>query len=150
MRLVGGQQHRQEGARGVVDPAPADVEGLLPLAPVAGDETAAAADAGVVEQQVDPVGVHVPGDLALEAVHLDLVGDVGDVGGDARPLGAPSASAQAHRLDHVLLRHVAHGHVAAFGDQLARASSRPMPVPPPVMTAILPVKSFMASVSSSS
>ena len=39
-----------------VDAAPADVERPLPLLAAVGDHAAAAADAGVVEQQVDPVG----------------------------------------------------------------------------------------------
>jgi hypothetical protein len=47
---------RQEGAHAEIDAAPADVEGALPLIARAGEQAAAAADAGIVEQQMDLVG----------------------------------------------------------------------------------------------
>src|SRR4051794_15103531 len=51
--FLAGEQQRQERARAEVDAAPADAEGAIPLRPFIGDEAAATADAGVVEQQVD-------------------------------------------------------------------------------------------------
>ena len=50
-------QHRQERARAVIDAAPADVERLLPLRAIAADDAAAAADAGIVEEQMDVIRV---------------------------------------------------------------------------------------------
>jgi hypothetical protein len=92
----------------VIDAAPADREGLVPLGPLSGNEAAAAADAGVVEQKVDVVGVEGASGLLGEPADLRLVRDVGEVGADPGALG------------------------------------RPIPVPPPVITAILPAKSFIA------
>src|ERR1700751_3486092 len=42
-------QHRQEGPGAVVDPAPADIERLLPLLAAMGEHAAAATDTGIVE-----------------------------------------------------------------------------------------------------
>ena len=50
------QQQRQKGADAEIDAAPADVEGALPLLAGIGEQAAAAADAGIVEQQMDLVG----------------------------------------------------------------------------------------------
>ncbi len=71
------EHHRQEGASAVVDAEPADVEGALPFRALVRDHAAAAADAGVVEQQVDLVGVVVARHLGGEALDVVLVGDVG-------------------------------------------------------------------------
>src|SRR5258707_197693 len=49
------QQKRQKGAYAEIDAAPADVEGALPLRSRVGDHAAAAADASIVEQQMDLV-----------------------------------------------------------------------------------------------
>ena len=117
VRLVGAAQHRQERAAAVVDPAPADVEGLFPLGAGRIDEAAAAADAGVVEQQVDLVGLLVGGDLTLEAVDVLFDRDVGEVGGDLGALGRLLA-AEPGGLGHVGLGEVAHGDAAALGHQL--------------------------------
>ena len=56
MALVGLQQHRQEGANPEIDPAPANAKGPFPLLTRVGEQAAAAANAGVVEQQMDLVG----------------------------------------------------------------------------------------------
>ena len=50
MALVRLQQQRQEGADAEIDAAPADVEGALPLVARIGEQAAAAANAGIVEQ----------------------------------------------------------------------------------------------------
>ena len=57
MGFVRLQNHLDEGAAGIVDAVPADIEGALPFLARAFDEAGAAADAGVVEQQVDVVAV---------------------------------------------------------------------------------------------
>src|SRR5262249_36038819 len=98
----------------------ADVEGALPFAAFMREHAAAAADAGVVEQEMDPVGVLLTGDLIGEALDVLLVGDVGQMGGDAQPLRQPFELAQPLGLGHRGGRHAAHGDVAALGHELAR------------------------------
>ena len=88
------------------------------------------------------VGLVLAGNGIAEAQDLRFVGDVGDMLGDARALGRAIAVAELARFGHGLGGDVAHGDVAAFGDELAH-SSRPMPDPPPVTTASLPAKSFI-------
>ena len=116
---VGLQHHRQEGAGAVVDAEPADVEGALPFRALVRDHAAAAADAGVVEQQMDLVGVVLLGDLGGEALDVIFVGDVGDMGGDAQALRQALDLAQPLGLGHRRRRHVAHGDAAALGHELA-------------------------------
>ena len=83
------------------------------------DHAAAAADAGIVEQQMDLVGVLLAGNLACEAIHLLFVRDVGHVRGDPKALRQALDLAQPLGLGHRRRRDVAHGDVAALGDQLA-------------------------------
>src|SRR5205823_6898463 len=54
--LIGLQEQRHERADTEIDSTPADVEGALPLLPAVGEQAAAAADPGIVEQQMDLVG----------------------------------------------------------------------------------------------
>ena len=86
MALVGLHQHGQEGAHSEIDATPADVEGSFPLLAGIGEQTAAAADAGIIEQQVDLVGGLLLDDLVTEARQLILDRDVGDMRGDAQAL----------------------------------------------------------------
>ena len=143
---VGLLQHRQKGAGVVVDAAPADVEGPFPFLAAVGDHAAAAADAGVVEQQMDLVGVLLVGDLVAKPLHLGLVGDIGDVRGDAQALRQPRCFAQPFGFRHAAAET---SHIATLQPSATswRTSSRPMPVPPPVTTAILPAKSFICRAS---
>jgi hypothetical protein len=107
-------QQRQERARGVVDAAPAHAERLLPQRAIAGDEAAAATDAGVVEQQVDVI------DLARhrrgKRRDLRFVRDVGDERDDLRAVRLAELPGHFHRRG----RDVAHCDVTAFGRQLTR------------------------------
>ena len=57
---------RQEGADTEIDAAPADVEGALPRVAGVGEQAAAAADAGIVEQKMDPVGLVLLGQFVAE------------------------------------------------------------------------------------
>ena len=109
---------RQEHPRADIDPAPADVEGPLPALPRVGDDRAAAADAGVVEEIVDVVGRQRRHDIVPERRHLSLVRDVGDVADHLDPLRQTVLLAQAQGLGHGFCGDVAHGHVAAFRRQL--------------------------------
>ena len=99
---------------------PADVEGPLPLVLLVDDQAAAAADAGVVEQEVDAVGILVPGDGIAEATNLDGIGDVGDVRGDALALAKPIGHTEPLCLLHRRGRDVAERDVAALRDQQPR------------------------------
>ena len=71
-----GRRHQQRDERpaAVVDAAPADRERAVPLGPVADDEAAAAADAGVVEHEVHVVGGVLREHLVAEAVHVRWLG----------------------------------------------------------------------------
>ena len=118
--LVGLHQQRQEGADAEIDAAPADVEGALPLLARIGEQAAATADAGVVEQQMDLVGRLLLGQFIAKTLELVLDRDVGDMRGDAQPLRQLLHLAQPLGLGHRLGRHVAHRDIAAFRDKLAR------------------------------
>src|SRR5690606_7652554 len=101
------------------DAAPADVEGPLPLGTRRRDHAATAADARVVEQEVDLVGVLLVRHLVAEADHLRLVRYVCDVGRDALALAQAGRFAQRLGLRHGAGGDVAHGDVTAFRYQLA-------------------------------
>jgi hypothetical protein len=118
--LVGRDQHRQEGADAEIDAAPADIEGALPLLSRVGEQAAAAADAGVVEQKVDPVGLLLLGELVAESLEMILDRDVGDMGRDALALRQLFELAQLLGLGHRGFRDVAHRDIAALGDELPR------------------------------
>jgi len=77
--LLGVLQHRQKRAGAVIDAAPADVERALPFVAAIGNHAAAAADTGVVEQQVDLVGLVTVGNPVAKPLDLRPVGDIGDV-----------------------------------------------------------------------
>ena len=117
MALVGGDQQRHEGAHAVVHAAPADVERALPHGAVVGDDGAAAADAGVVEQQVDVIGLVLGDDGIAEGEHRRLVGHVAHVRRDDGA-GRGDLEREALRLVHLLDRHVAHRDVAALRGEL--------------------------------
>ena len=128
--LAAGGQHRHEGAGAVVHAEPADVEGALPLLAVAVHEAGAAADAGVVEQQIDVVRIVGALHGVAELLHGVLVRHVAVVGGDDAALRR-LLLAQALGFRQVVVQHVAGGHVAALRHQLpaqrpahARAAAR--------------------------
>ena len=116
MALVGGDEQRQEGSGAVVDAAPTHGEAPVPRFTGVGEEAAAAAQAGVVEQEVDVVGLVLLDDLVAEREDRLLRRDVAEVGGDPRVrrrfLG--------HRpgLVELVGREVARGDVASGRDQL--------------------------------
>src|ERR1700733_13680663 len=56
MALVSLHQHRQEGTDAEINPSPADIEGPFPLLARVGEQTAATADAGVIEKQMNLFG----------------------------------------------------------------------------------------------
>src|SRR6267142_539065 len=120
MALVGFQQQRQKGSDAEINAAPADVEGLFPLLARVGEQAAAAADAGVVEQQMDLVGRLLLGELITEAQQLILNRDVGDMRGDAQALRQLFHLAKPLGFRHRSCRDIAHRDIAALGDELAR------------------------------
>src|SRR5438105_7015215 len=77
--LLGLLQHRQKRAGAVVDAAPADVEGALPFLAAVRKHAAAAADPGIVEQEMDLVGVVMPRDVVAEPRDLRLVRYIRDM-----------------------------------------------------------------------
>src|SRR5271167_878580 len=77
--------NRQKRAGAVIDAAPADVERALPFVAAIGNHAAAAADTGVVEQQVDLVDLVTVGNLIAKPLDLRPFGDIGDVRRNAQP-----------------------------------------------------------------
>jgi hypothetical protein len=75
-------EQRQERAGAVVDAPPVDGEHTLPLVAVIFDETAAAADAGVIEDQVDVVADVLFEHLIAKPQDLRLVGHIAGMAGD--------------------------------------------------------------------
>src|SRR5581483_5656315 len=84
--LVGLEQQRHESAHAEIDAAPADNEGALPTLAAAGNDAAATADAGIVEQEMDLVGLLLVDQLVAEADVMRFDRDIGDMGGDAQAL----------------------------------------------------------------
>ena len=117
--LVGAHQHRQERPARIVDAEPVDLEDTVPLLPVGQHEAAAAADARVVEEQVDAVGVVLARHVFGEAPYLRFVSDVGDVAGEGHALRAAVGIAKARGLRHVFGEQIAHRHAGALRHQLA-------------------------------
>src|SRR6185295_3246261 len=86
MSLVRLHHQRQEGADAEINAAPADVEGALPLLERVGEQAAATADAGIVEQEMDLVGRLLLDQLIAKTLEMVLNRNVGDMRGDAQPL----------------------------------------------------------------
>ena len=113
-------QHRQKGADAEINPAPADIESPLPLLAGVGEQASAAANAGVIEQQMNPVGRLLLGDFIAKPQQLVFDGDVGEMRGDAQALRQPFHLAKPLGLRHRVGGDVAHRNIAALGNQLAR------------------------------
>jgi hypothetical protein len=84
-----------------------------------GDHTATAPDAGVIEQQMDHVGIVAIRHLFSELLYLRCVGDVGHMPCEAQAMRQPSRFTERVRLRHPRRREVAHRDVAPFRNQLA-------------------------------
>ncbi len=70
----------QEDAAAEVDAAPDDIEGPFPRRPLGLEHGATARDAGVVEQQVDVIGVEALDDGVTERLEIRFLRHVGHVG----------------------------------------------------------------------
>ena len=114
---VGPLTHGQEGTRAVVDAAPAELN-ALPLLGDVGDH-AAAPNPGIVEQQVDSVGIVAIRHLVTEALDLHCVGHVGHMRRDPQALRQSRGLTEPVRLHHPRLRNVAYRDVTSFRNQLA-------------------------------
>jgi hypothetical protein len=79
----------------------------------------AAADTGVVEEQVDFVGLVAVGNLVAKPLDLRPVGDIGDVRREPQPLRQSRRLAQPLRFRQADRRDVAHCDIAGFRHQLA-------------------------------
>src|SRR6202043_3988947 len=101
------------------DAAPADVEHALPFVAAVGNHAAAAADTGVVEQQMDLVGLVTVGNLVAKPLDLRPVGDIDDVCRDAQSLRQSRRLTQPLRFRQAARRDVAHRDIAGFRGQLA-------------------------------
>jgi hypothetical protein len=69
--FIRGPEHWQDGACSEVNAAPADVKGAFPLRAIIDDHAAAAADAGIVEQQVNAIGGMLC--LSLDSVYRSAI-----------------------------------------------------------------------------
>src|SRR5271167_4276506 len=119
MAFVRLPQQRQEGACAVIDTVPADAEGLVPVCAIAVDEASAAANPGIVEQQMDMIRVEIARYGVGKCQHLILDRHIGHECryphplprlGQAKPLG----------FGHPFGKHIADGNVAAHGHELKR------------------------------
>src|SRR5437762_13067500 len=91
---------------------------------------------------MDLVGVVMSRDVVAEPVDLRLVRHIGEMCRDAQPLRHARRLAKPLRLGHPSAET---SHIATLQASATtwRTSSRPIPEPPPVTTAILPANSFM-------
>jgi hypothetical protein len=97
--VAAGDQQRQEGPGAVVDTPPVHRERALPVLPAVVDEAAAAADAGVAEDQVDVIAGMLGQQLVAEPQHLRLLGNVAGMAAD------PDGGRGAHPRQGRGLRH---------------------------------------------
>src|SRR4029079_13700809 len=107
---------------------------------------AAAADAGVVEQEMDLVGLLLRDQFVTKPLVMILDRYVGDVV-TRRPCGSFSAS-HSRLVSAIASAETSHIGTLQPSATSWRASSRPMPVPPPVITANFPANSFIEIVTS--
>jgi len=91
----------------------------LPFVAAVGNHAAAAADTGVVEQQVDLVGLVTVGNLVAKPLDPRPVGDIDDVRRDPQPLRQSRRLAQPLGFRQAGRRDVAHRDIAGFRYQLA-------------------------------
>src|SRR5581483_2340893 len=85
-----------------------------------GEQAAATADAGIVEQQMDLVRLLLLGELIAKTLEMILDRDVGDMRRHAQALRQLLHLAQPPGLGHRGFRDVAHRDVAALGHELPR------------------------------
>ena len=81
-----------------------------------GDHAATAPDAGVVEQQMDPVGIVAIRHFISEPLHLRRVGHVGCMRGEAQALRQSRHLTEPVRLCYPGRRDVAHRNIVPFRD----------------------------------
>jgi hypothetical protein len=67
----------------------------------------AAADTGIVEEEMDLVGALMLGDLVAKSLDLRRVGHIGEMGGDAQPLRQPRRLAKPLGFRHSLFGDIA-------------------------------------------
>jgi len=84
-----------------------------------GDHAAAAADTGIVEEEMDLIGAETLGDLVAKSLDLRLVGHIGEMRRDTQALRQPRRFAQPPGFRHPLFGDVANRDIAGLGGQLA-------------------------------
>ena len=124
MAARAGHQHRQEGARPEIHAEPDHIESPLPLAAITGHKTATAADAGVIEEQIDVLCLMLDHHLLAKGDQIGLFANVGHTGGDPRA-GRRTGQAQLAGLRHRVGRQVADRDMHALCAELSgqRASN---------------------------
>src|SRR5271166_5833964 len=118
MRFGRRNEHGKECAGPVVDTAPADSEGFVPLRAIVEQQATAASDARVVEEQMNVIRIVGARDVVAERMDLRLVGYIRE---ERRDTSAARSLCLAKRLRlcHRLLRHVTHRNVSAFRAELS-------------------------------
>jgi hypothetical protein len=142
--LVSPEQHRHEGTDAEIDAAPADVECPLPVLTRIGEQAASATDAGIVEQQMDFVGRLLSASSSRKRLSWSSIETSAMWAVTRRPCGSFSAS-QSRLVSAIASMETSHIATLQPSATSWRANSRPMPVPPPVITANFPTKSFIAA-----
>jgi hypothetical protein len=87
--------------------APADVERSFPLLTTVGEQAAAGANAGIVEQEMDLVGCPLLGDFIAKTLELILDRKIRDMGRHTLTLLVFFRLAQSLGLRHRVFRHIA-------------------------------------------
>ena len=116
--FLGGGDGVEEDPRAVVDPSPADGEAAVPRLPRVGEQAASTAQTGVVEQQVDMVGVVRREHLVAKDHDRRLVADVADVARYADVRCRCGRARQRDGLGHVVDREITDRDVTALGGEL--------------------------------
>ncbi len=117
--FLGPDEHRQKGARVFIDTAPADIERAVPFVAAADDHAVAAADAGIVEEQMDLVGRVLRRDRVAKFFHLAAIRNIRLMRRDPQALRHARRIAEPLRFLHRRGRDIAHGDMTAFGCELA-------------------------------
>lgn len=108
-----------------------------------GQKAAAAANSGIVEQQVDVIGRLLLRHLVAKPQHLIFQRHVAQIVVIRKPLRQLLGLAQPLPVSAMFSAETSHMATLQPSATSCRTSSRPMPVPPPVTTAIFPAKSFI-------
>jgi len=106
------------------------------------EHAATTADTSIVEEKMDLVGALMLGDLVAKSLDCAASDTSARCVVTRSPCGSPAVS-QSCRVSAIPSSETSHIATLQASAASWRTSSRPMPEPPPVTTAIFPAKSFI-------